>query len=298
MQRSLEIAIRRAAGVARAPRSAFPIALPGLVGLLVSLVSAGAGWAQPPTNSAASSTGASDDIDKEIAALRGVIEDVEERGWFLIPSRGSYYAMSREQFADDYALKVLQGELHPDSVESRVRRFLAGSRDRLARAKAQLAELESGRRTPQTPSRTSGSTAAGLRRWTGVDGTWHLACGCRYPNCGYPEDMQGEVKNVGVAEQDNGTWGGLTLYRGREYFTSLSGTMNSDGSFAGERRDVQAPIDEVLDIGTVRWSEQWVGSRPPTATQEGALVARGDLTFEGRDASCQGRWSAGWPEPQ
>ena len=103
----------------------------------------------PPTaraqTASVADTEAATEVGEEMATLRSMIDRVENQRWVLIPSRGSVMAISPEQAGELFTLALLEGSMHPDSIETHAQRLRAATRERLVLLKQQLAEMEAGR---------------------------------------------------------------------------------------------------------------------------------------------------------
>jgi hypothetical protein len=137
-------------------------------------------WEPPTARAQTASEGiaeAETELVEEIATLRRMIDRVENQRWVLIPSRGSMMAISPEQAGELFTLALLEGSMHPDSIETSAQRLRAATRERLVILKQQLAEMEAGR------------WPAGR----GPNGGWVLHC-----TGDYPSTIRGTVESLRV----------------------------------------------------------------------------------------------------
>ena len=223
------------------------------------------------------------EVEEEIATLRRMIDRVENQRWVLIPSRGSMIAISPEQAGELFTLELLEGSMHPDSVEIQARRLRAKTSERLALLKQQLAEMEAGR------------WPAGR----GPDGSWVLHC-----TGDYPATIRGTVESLRV--DSDGQFGFAMMIQTPSnptpwVFASPNGRIRMDYGASGAVEGVHLNrygdwvCAHDCDNGTLKWNArvELIQRSSHHTRVDGVIHGQGSLALTGDPGgSCVGSWAA------
>jgi hypothetical protein len=247
-------------------------------------------WASSPARAQTASEGlteADDEIEEEIVALRRMIQRVEDRRWVLIPARGSWIAISPEQAGELFTLSLLDGSMHPDSVETHAHRLRAATRERLERLKEQLASMEAGR------------WPAGR----GPNGIWVLHC-----TGDYPTTIRGTVESLRV-DTDGGFGFSLMIRTPSSptpwVWAAAVGRIRMDYGASGAVQGVHLNqygnwvCAHNCDNSTLKWNArvELIRRSSHYSRVDGVIHGQGSLELtDDPGGSCVGSWAA--PESQ
>jgi hypothetical protein len=241
----------------------------------------------PPTaraqTASVAETEAATEVGEEMATLRSMIDRVENQRWVLIPSRGSLMAISPEQAGELFTLALLEGSMHPDSIETHAQRLRAATRERLVLLKQQLAEMEAGR------------WPAGR----GPNGSWVLHC-----TGDYPSTIRGTVETLRV--DSDGRFGFALMIQTPSSSTpwvwaAPVGRIRMDYGASGAVQGVHLNsygnwvCAHDCDRSTLKWSArvELIQRSSRSSSVDGVIHGQGTLELtDDPGGSCVGSWAA------
>jgi hypothetical protein len=243
-------------------------------------------WEPPTARAQTASEGiaeAETELVEEIATLRRMIDRVENQRWVLIPSRGSMMAISPEQAGELFTLALLEGSMHPDSIETHAQRLRAATRERLVLLKQQLAEMEAGR------------WPAGR----GPNGGWVLHC-----TGDYPSTIRGTVESLRV--DNDGQFGFALMIQTPSsptpwVWAAPVGRIRMDYGASGAVQGVHLNsygnwvCAHDCDRSTLKWSArvELIQRSTHSSRVDGVIHGQGSLELtDDPGGSCVGSWAA------
>lgn len=131
----------------------------------------------PPRLVSAQPASSGDDLDRDIAYYEDTLDKIRIKRWIYLPVPNAGVLISPEQEADMLSYLILTGQMHPDSVAPRHRRYREGTRLLENMIVDMLAELRHQRLRRDVPYPNGPPPEAVPDRAQGVlRGTWTVAC--------------------------------------------------------------------------------------------------------------------------
>jgi hypothetical protein len=214
-----------------------------------------------------------DDLDRDIANYEDTLRKIRDQRWIYLPVPDAGALISPEQEANTFSYLILTGQMHPDSVAPRHRRYREGTRILEQTIVAILEDLRLQRLQrdasplPPPPQAVLPDRAQGT-----VRGNWQVACW----RGSEPLNERGDFT---LRLEGNGNVTGI--YNGPSGSIPLSGTIDDAGNIQGAGSHPDGSFTffarvQMVEFGTIpRFVSGTVHFAP---TDPEVSCAGGDLT--------------------